>query len=45
MGIKTRGQMEGTVWRPEWPCASRGGCDRAMGQGGLGPEVQESNPY
>ena len=44
MGIKTRGQMEGTVRRPEWPCASRGGCDRAVGQDGL-REGQESNPH
>lgn len=44
MGIKTRGQMEGTVQRPEWLCASRGGCDRAVGQDGL-RERQESNPH
>lgn len=45
MGIKTRGQMEGTAWRPEWPRVSRSGCDRAVGQGGLRPEGQESNPH
>ena len=45
MGMKTRRQVEGTVWRPDWPCVSRSGHDWVAGQDGLRPGEESSRHW